>query len=170
MSDIILELKEAKDYFYANIAPCSNLIVREVRWDNFSSAALLSCYTGVENSDLDNHVSKRIKSDSIEASPNSDQILLEWMNENGLNLLTKDFAFDKPVNKAIEETDFAILEDELFYKIYNGNERAELLLSLAKSWCFFGFLVEDFPARLSQQSISGIVMGVHKLDSYLVVK
>lgn len=164
-----IKLKEAKDYFNANIVPCSNLISRKVNWENFSSAILLSRYKGAENSDLDIHVSKRVTNDSIEASPESDQILLQWMNENGFNLLTRDFALDKPVNKSIGEEDFAILEDELFYKIYNEDKRAKLLLSLSKSWCFLGFLVEDFSTRLSQQSISGMVMGVHKLDSYLVV-
>lgn len=165
-----VSLKESKKYFDRNISPCSVAANKLVNWEKWTNTLLVTSHIDDDNQDLENHVATRQSNNEIEASPNSDEKFLQWLASNNLILVARDFALNKPVNKGISESESVFLENELFYVIEPNDTHANLKLSLSKSWAFFGFLVKSLPEDLSTDEVVGIVMGVHKLDSYLVVK
>jgi len=162
-------IEESKSYFDKNISPCSVTANKLVNWNNLNSALLITAHSVSNNQDLENHVATKQSGNEIEANSNSDEKLLQWLKHHSFMLITRDFALDKPINREISENESVFLEKELFYVIEPKDTNAKLKLSLSKSWIFFGYLVKNHPEHLSSDDVMGIAMGVHKLDSYLIV-
>lgn len=164
-----MTLEESKKYFDTNIAPCSKFAVKLVKWNKLSKTTILTNYLDVEDQDINHHVAKRGSQSDLEEATGSDEALINWLESNDCTLVVRDFALDKPVNKNISDSDFITLEGELFYLIQPNDPKAALKISIAKSWTFFGFIVSNLTDNLTSESLKGIVMGIHKLDSFLIV-
>jgi len=166
------QLEEGKIFFDKNIRPCTKFIGDTADLNKFEKITLISKFETDEHaSNLDAHVSPNIGNKSIVSTPNSDEFLIRWLDENCLQLLCRDFSFDKPVNSVLTENDYRIIEHELFY-IINASEAPSnclLKLSLSKSWIFSGLLYGHECEQFSSKNALGIVFGVHHLDSYLII-
>ena len=134
----IASLEESKKYFDKNISPCSVVANKLVNWKKLTNTLVVTNHKEGDNQDLESHVAKKRSSNAIEASPSSDEKLLQWLESNNLILVARDFALDKPVNKGISENESVFLEKELFYVIGPKDTNAKLKLSISKSWAFFG--------------------------------
>ncbi|MDN7127092.1 hypothetical protein [Pseudidiomarina terrestris] len=118
---------------------------------------------------MNEHVAKKETCKSIEASSESDDLLLEWLDLNGLSVVVRDFARDKKCFDNILQKDSLVIMGELFYKLSPRDLNARLKLSLAKSWIFFGFILKSDQLDSKEMNFEGIVMGIHRLDSYLII-
>lgn len=161
-------IRKSIDFFEKNIKPCSKVITKFAQWDEYENVYLISKYYGGCFSNLEQHIASPMSADKLQPSPNSDQELLKWLDENELILLARDFALDKPVNRGVGKEDHEFINDELFYKI-ESDEKNLLKLGVAKSWIFAGLLFEKGVKAYKPTLCSGVVMGVHKLDSYLII-
>lgn len=166
---LFVTIEESKKYFDTNIAPCSGVATKLVKWDKLSKTTVLTKYIGAEHNDINHHIANRESQADLEESSGSDEILINWLDSNNCTLIVRDFALDKPVNKNISDGDFLTLEGELFYLIRPNDSKASLKISIAKSWAFLGFIVNNLTDDLTFESLKGMVMGIHKLDSFLIV-
>lgn len=162
-------LKKVTEFLEKNINPCSKIIAESVRRLNYKNITLISRFESSYDADFDFHVAENIPRNEIHPSPHSDYELLEWLKDNEMLLLARDFALDYPVNQNIEDGDFEVTASELFYRVEHDDELSHLKLSLAKSWIFAGLLFNYDTTFHEPEYCRGIVVGVHKLDSYLVI-
>lgn len=160
---------EAKAYFNKAIKPCSEVFCSLSDWSKYNRMVMLTEYEIDSKMGIGGHIAGRQSTDSIEISPNSDSKLLTWLYENNLILASKDFSFNESVNKKIDQTDFNIINGELFYLIKPKETKVQLKLSLSKSWIFAGFLTDLSSEQFDVSSVKGIVLGIHNLDSYLAI-
>lgn len=164
-----VSLESIKKYFDTSIAPCSIAIPKLFLWEKLTELKLISRYTTTVGN-LNQHVAKKETcKKTIEASSGSDELLLEWLELNGLSVIVRDFARDKNCFDNLLQKDSLIIMGELFYKLSPRDLNARLKLSLAKSWIFFGFILKSDQLDSQKMNFEGIVMGIHRLDSYLII-
>lgn len=172
------DVAEARDFILKNIGPCSPLI-NEVASRLFSersvSVHLVSQYAGAIEVPFDEHAASRNTLAAIVPASNSDDLLIDLLNEKGWALFARDFALDQPHRSAESDADHFVYESEIFYRINPAQDNHDDMirkLSIAKSWLFAAVATKGTSALstcIDDSIIAGLVVGVHKLDSYLVV-